>query len=152
MSIEIRETPGSQLGEVVITREVNAPPDLIFEAFMEPKQFVNFWGPDGCHTPVEQVVIEPWAGGRFESVMVADDGSGEYPVKATFLEVDGPTRWSWREEGSGLVSTTTLTDLGNGRSQLVVHQTNVPPMFRTPEALAGFNTALDKLDVYFATR
>ena len=32
----------------------------------------------------------------------------------------------------------------------MIHQTNVPEMFRTPEALAGFNTSLDKFAAYLA--
>ncbi|MGX7682028.1 SRPBCC family protein [Jatrophihabitans sp. DSM 45814] len=141
----------SDLGEVTIVREFDAPRELVFKAFVDPAQFVMFWGPTGTHVPIETVVIEPWAGGRFESVMVADDGSGEYPTKATFVEVTEPEVFAFAELELGITSTGTLTDLGGGRCRLVIHQTNVPPEYRTPEALAGFNTSLDRLAQYLAT-
>ena len=84
---EYTTTPGDGIGEVTITREFDAPRELIFRCFVEPEHFVKFWGPVGTHVPIETVVIEPWAGGRFESMMVADDGVGEYPMKAVFVEV-----------------------------------------------------------------
>ena len=34
----------------------------------------------------------------------------------------------------------TLTDVGGGRTEVVVHQTNVPEMYRTPEAQAGMQS------------
>jgi uncharacterized protein YndB with AHSA1/START domain len=145
---EYTSTPGDGIGEVTITREYDAPRELMFRCFVEPEHFIKFWGPIGTHVPIETVVIEPWAGGRFESTMVMDDGSGEFPMKAVFVEVTEPEVFAFREPDSGLVSTGTLTDLGNGRTRLVIHQTNVPAPYRTTEALEGFNTSLDRLDAY----
>lgn len=147
---EIIATPGDGIGEVTITREYDAPRELVFRAFIEPEQFVKFWGPVGTHVPIETVVIEAWSGGRFESVMVADDGSGEYATKATFLEVTEPEVFAFTEPG-GMVSTGTLIDIGGGRTRLVIHQTNVPAQHRSAEGLAGFDTSLDRLEQHLAS-
>jgi uncharacterized protein YndB with AHSA1/START domain len=148
-------TGDGDLGEVVITRELDAPRELVFRAMLDPEQLVQFWGPVGTHVPIESVVIEPWAGGRFENTMVPDDATGDdaagFPMKATFTEVVEPELLVFVEVDSGLVSTSTFTDLGNDRTLLTIHQTKVPPEFRTPEALAGFNTSLDRLETYLAT-
>lgn len=144
-------TPGDGIGEVTITRDFDAPRELIFQCFVEPEHFVKFWGPVGTHVPIESVVIEPWAGGRFESTMVADDGSMEYPTKAVFVEITPPEVFSFREPDLDLVSTGTLHDLGDGRTRLVIHQANVPAMYRSTEALEGFNTSLDRLEQHLAT-
>ncbi len=141
----------TDLDEVTITRDFDAPRETVFRAFVEPEQFVRFWGPVGTHVPIESVVLEAWTGGRFEYTMVADDGSGEYAQRGTFVEVREPEVFAFREAGSDLVSTGTLSDLGDGRTRLVIHQTNVPAAYRTPEALAGFMTSLDRLESHLAT-
>jgi hypothetical protein len=47
-------------------------------------------------------------------------------------------------------TTGTLTDLGDGSTEVVIHQRHVPESMRTPEARAGFLTSLDKLDEHLA--
>jgi len=140
-------------GDVVITREFDAPRELVFRALVEPEQFVRYWGPTGTHVPLASVVIEPWAGGRFESTMVPDDDPDNpgFPMKAVFVEVVEPEIFSFHEPDSGVTTTSTLTDLGNGRTRLVIHQADVPEMYRSPEALAGFNSSLDRLVIHLAT-
>ena len=44
----------------------------------------------------------------------------------------------------------TLTDLGDGRTEVVTHQTNVPPMMAGPEAQRGFETSLRRFADYVA--
>ncbi len=144
----------AEIGEVTITREYDAPRDVVFRAMIEPEQLTHFWGPTGMNTPLDKIVIEPWAGGRFETTMVPDDDPDAegYPMRAIFVEIVEPERVVWSEPEFGITTTTTYADLGNGRTRVVIHQTNVPEMFRTPEALAGFNTSLDKFAAYLAAR
>jgi hypothetical protein len=47
-------------------------------------------------------------------------------------------------------TTGTLTDLGNGSTEVVIHQRHVPEPMRSPEARAGFLTSLDKLEEHLA--
>jgi uncharacterized protein YndB with AHSA1/START domain len=148
---EISATPDVERGEVTFTREFEAPRELVFRALMDPAQLVHFWGPPGAHVPLDSVVIEPWAGGRFENTIVADDATSEFPFRAVFIEVVEPERLAFREVESGLVSTSTFTDLGAGRTRLVIHQTNVPLAYRSPETLAGFANTLDLLADHLAT-
>ena len=137
--------------DLTFTRDFDAPRELVFKVFMDPAHFVRFWGPAGTHTPASSVVIEPWAGGRFENVMVSDADGSSYAFHATFLEVVEPLRFSWKEHHSGLTSQTTLIDLGDDRTRIVIHQTDVPEGYRSPEARAGFQTALDRLAAHLAT-
>jgi len=41
-------------------------------------------------------------------------------------------------------------DLGDGTTEVLTHQTNVPVMFATPEGRAGFETSLDRFAAYVA--
>jgi hypothetical protein len=65
---------------------------------------------------------------------------------ATFSGVVPPERLSWVEQASGVHTTGTRHDLGDGSTELVIHQRYVPEAMRSPEARAGFLTSLDKLD------
>jgi hypothetical protein len=71
-----------------------------------------------------------------------------------FVELVRPEKIVWTEpdvEG-GMTTTSTFVDLGDGRTEVVVHQTNVPEMFRTPEAQAGMQSSFDKFAAYVATQ
>ena len=135
----------ADLGYVTVTRDFDAPREVVFGAFMDPGQLARFWGPTGTHVPPGSVVIEPVAGGRFEATIVADDGSGEYTFRSTFVEITAPEMFSFREGGASVLSTSTFTDLGNGRTRVVIEQSEVPPAYRSVEGLAGFATTLELL-------
>jgi hypothetical protein len=67
-----------------------------------------------------------------------------------FVTVERPAKLAWTEpdvEG-GMVTTITFTDLGDGRTEVVTHQTNVPAAFASPEARSGFETSLRRFDDY----
>jgi uncharacterized protein YndB with AHSA1/START domain len=95
-------------------------------------------------TPLEGIIVELHAGGRFETPMVGESGS--HHMIATFTEVVPPERLSWVEPASGMHTTATLVDLGDATTEIVIHQHDVPEPMRTPEARAGFLTSLDKFE------
>lgn len=137
--------------EVRITRTFNAPRELVFRCLTEPEHLTHFWGPVGVSTPIENITIDLRVGGVFETILVNDATGEEYPSKAVFTEIDPPSRLAWVEPEFGMVSTSTLIDLGDGRTEVSIHQTQVPEMFATPEAQAGFQTSLDRFEAYLAT-
>lgn len=42
-------------------------------------------------------------------------------------------------------------ELGGGRTEVITHQTNVPEMYRAPEAVAGMTSSFDRFDAYLVT-
>ncbi|MFG2917883.1 SRPBCC domain-containing protein [Kitasatospora sp. NPDC048298] len=140
------------LGELTITRELPGTPADAFEAYFEPERFVCFWGPVGTHVPLESVTVEARVGGRYDSTMVVDETGEQYPVKAEIAEFRAGESFTMVEEGSGMRSTITFSELGEGRTQVVLHQTEVPEMFRGPEAEAGLNSSFDRLVEHLAGR
>jgi uncharacterized protein YndB with AHSA1/START domain len=134
--------------EVVHRRVFSAPRELVWRCLTEPAELAQFWGPRGMSTPLAGIVVELHAGGRFETLMVGDRGS--HRMVATFTEVVPPGLLAWVETASGMHTTSTLTDLGDGRTEVVVHQRHVPEPMRSPEARAGFLTSLDELEVHLA--
>ena len=134
--------------ELVHRRVFRAPRDLVWRCLTEPDELALFWGPVGMTTPVDGIVVELHPGGRFETLMLGEHGS--HRMVAIFTEVVPPERLAWVESATGMHTTSTLDDLGDGRTAVVIHQRNVPEAMRRPEARTGFLTSLAKLEEHLA--
>ena len=113
------------------------------EARRQTQNMVNF-----DRRKIDGIIVELHPGGRFETLMLGEHGS--HRMVATFTDVVPPERLSWVEPASGMHTTSTLNDLGDGRTAVVIHQRYVPEAMRMPEARAGFLTSLDKLEEHLA--
>ncbi|MGZ6741118.1 MAG: SRPBCC family protein, partial [Nocardioides sp.] len=132
--------------ELVHERVLRAPRDLVWRCLTDPEELAAFWGPAGMSTPREGIVLELRPGGRFETAMVGAHGS--HRMVATITEVEPPGLLAWLEPATGMHTTSTLTDLGDGTTELRIHQRHVPEAMLSPEAQAGFLTSLDKLEAH----
>jgi uncharacterized protein YndB with AHSA1/START domain len=143
----------TELGELTITRIFEARPEVVFECMTTPEHLAHFWGPIGMTTPLDRITVEPRPGGRFETVMVNDETGDEYPMNGVFVDFDPPHAFSFTEAGveGGMTTRIVFNDLGDGRTETVTHQTNVPTMLMSPEAQAGLETSFVKFDAYLAT-
>ena len=140
-------------GEMTYRRVHQAPPELLFDCMTQPAHLTQFWGPAGTSTPLDGITVDLRPGGAFETVMVSDADGSSYTMRAVYVEVQRPERLVWQEPGveGGMTTTITFNDLGDGTTEVVTHQTNVPAMFATPEGQAGFQTRLDRYADYVAT-
>jgi hypothetical protein len=50
-----------------------------------------------------------------------------------------------------MTTSMTFTDLGDGRTEIFSHQSNVPEMYRSPEAQAGMQSSLDRFAEYVSS-
>jgi uncharacterized protein YndB with AHSA1/START domain len=143
----------TQPGEFTYRRTHYASPELLFDCMTQPEHLTRFWGPDGTRTSVAGITVDLRSGGAFETVMenVADGSS--HTMRAVYLEVRRPERLVWTEPNveGGMTTTITFTDLGDGRTEVTTHQTNVPSAFAHPEARTGFETSLRRFDDYIAS-
>jgi uncharacterized protein YndB with AHSA1/START domain len=135
-------------GELVFVRVFDAPRALVFRCMIEPEHLTHFWGPIGVSTPVENIEVDPRPGGVFETVMVNHADASRYQMRAVYDEVVEPERLVWTDTATGMTSTSTFIDLGDSRTEVHIHQTNVPELFRSADAQAGFTTSLDRLAMY----
>jgi uncharacterized protein YndB with AHSA1/START domain len=144
---------GTNLGELTYTRTFDAPRELVFRCMTDPAHLTHFWGPIGVSTPIENITVEPKAGGEFTTIMVNDADGAEYPMHAVFVEFVEPEKLVWTESGvqGGMLTSVTFTDLGDGRTETVTHQTNVPEQYRSAEAQAGMQSSFDRFAEYLTT-
>lgn len=140
----------TQTAELVITRVFDAPRELVFKCMTDPEHLTHFWGPIGMTTPVDKISVDLRIGGEFRFVMVNDATGEEYPGGGVYTEIDPPETLAWTEPDIGMTNTSTFIDLGDGRTEVRIHQSNVPEMFTTEEARAGFNSSLDRFAAYLA--
>ncbi|HEU5470733.1 MAG TPA: SRPBCC domain-containing protein [Actinophytocola sp.] len=138
-------------GELTYRRVHRASPELLFDCMTDPEHLAHFWGPAGTSTPVDGIVVDLRPGGKFETTMVDADGGG-YTMRAVYVEIDRPHRLVWIESDveGGMRTTITFTDRGDGHTEVITHQTNVPEAYLSAEARAGFATSLDRFDAYLA--
>ncbi|WP_432836821.1 SRPBCC family protein [Dactylosporangium sp. CA-092794] len=142
----------SDVGELTFSRIHRASPELLFDCMTTPEHLTHFWGPTGTTTPLDGIVVDLRPGGSFETTMVGADG-GTYTMRAVYAEIDRPHKLVWIEPGveGGMRTEITFRDLGDGRTEVITHQTNAPAAYRSAEARAGFATSLDRFDAYLAT-
>jgi uncharacterized protein YndB with AHSA1/START domain len=135
--------------EITITRVYEAPRELVWRAWTEPDRLAQWWGPPGWRTPRENVTMDVRPGGRFRVNSISDEGV-EMAVEGTYREIAEPQRIVLEESAEhnwhdGAVSEVTLTDLGDGRTELVIRATIHTSDEMSAEAERGMNGTLDRL-------
>lgn len=74
--------------DVELTRVVNAPTELVYQAFADPDQLARWYGPAGFSVPRDSVEINARIGGHLRLVMVSDtDPQMRSAVNQRFSEV-----------------------------------------------------------------
>jgi uncharacterized protein YndB with AHSA1/START domain len=75
--------------EIAATRIFDAPRELVWKVWTDPKHVGNWWGPNGFTTTIHSMEVKP--GGVWRYVMHGPDGR-DYHNKVTYLEVVEPER------------------------------------------------------------
>lgn len=108
--------------EIVISREIHAPRELVWQAWTDPQHVAHWWGPRGFTTTIKKMDFR--VGGVWEHVMHGPDGTN-YPNKSTFREIVPLERITYshgggREEGPGatFVASWTFETVAGNRTRL----------------------------------
>lgn len=92
---------------LTVERTIAAPPEQVFDAWLDPTVLMRFMCPGpGVTTPIAET--DPKEGGRFDLVMV--DGDDKIPHGGIYQKIDRPNRlvFSWESPFSIEGSTVTL--------------------------------------------
>lgn len=109
--------------ELVVTRRVNAPARLVFEAFTNPELFRQWWIPKSFGLFLLSFEADIRTGGQYRLVFAHGD-SEPMAFFGRYLEVTPPSRLVWTNEeaeGGGPVTTVTLEENGDS-TLLVLHE------------------------------
>ncbi len=122
--------------EIVMTRVFDAPRELVFKAYTDPKLIPQWWGPRGLTTTVDKMDVRP--GGVWRFVLRGPDGN-EYAFNGVYREIVPPERIVDTFEFEGMpghvmVETGELEELDGDRTKLTVTS-----LFQTVEDRDGMS-------------
>jgi len=111
--------------EVVFSRVFDAPRELLWTAWSEPRHLHRWFGPTGYTTTTHEFVFAP--GGTWRFVMHGPDGT-DTPNTIVFRELDPPSRLvyenSWERPGLRLDFTVAVSFVTeDGGTRLSIHFT-----------------------------
>ncbi|MCU0704914.1 MAG: SRPBCC domain-containing protein [Fimbriiglobus sp.] len=148
---------------LVLTRVFNAPRELVWKVWTDPKHVEKWWGPRGFTTTVRTLDLRP--GGKSDYVMTGHDGA-EYPVGGVFREVVPFERIVATDEflegfdaggvelPQGVVTTVEFTDDGPNRTRLTLTITHPTAEEKAKHeamgVVVGWGSTFDCLDEHLA--
>jgi uncharacterized protein YndB with AHSA1/START domain len=144
--------------ELVITRIFDAPRELVYRAFTDPDQLVQWFGPVGFSVPRDTVDIDARVGGHQRFVMVSDENpSLTSPVDAQFTEVIENELLVGTQEVTGIPGTQGVVTMSlrlefhdeGGKTRLLLRQ---GPFTQEMEDMTreGWLSSFTKLDTLLA--
>lgn len=143
--------------EIVLSRLIDAPQELVFDAWTDPEQVGQWWGPSGFTTTTHKMEVKP--GGVWRFVMHGPDGR-DYQNKITYLEIVPPERLVYRHGGDEDLEPvsfhTTVTFVAEGNKTRVTMRSVFPTaeyrdrVVKEHGAIEGGEQHLARLDEHLA--
>lgn len=140
--------------ELVITRTINAPRELVFAAFTDSEHISQWWGPNGFTTSTANRDVR--VGGSWRFTMHGPDGT-DYPNFITYTDIVRPERicYDQGEDESAVVFSVVITfDAVGAKTALTLHT-----LFQSAQQLAamkkfgaveGGQQTLNRLEQYLS--
>lgn len=132
--------------ELVVTRIINAPPRIVFEAWTKAELFQRWWVPKSLGLTLLSCELDVRVGGVYRLVFRHPAGEEPMAFHGRYLEVIPHSRLVWTNEeagGNGQVTTVTFEERA-GKTLLVMHD-----LYPSKEALdEGFGST-DGMDETF---
>ncbi len=152
----ITAEPGKQ--ELFITREFDAPRDLVFKAHIDPDLYVRWLGPRDLSMTLE--TFEPISGGRWRYIQKDKDGN-EFGFHGVNHDVTVPERIigtfefeGLPESGHVILETTKFEELPGGRTRVTTQSVYQSVEDRDGMVAAGMESGVvdgyDRLDEVLA--
>jgi uncharacterized protein YndB with AHSA1/START domain len=148
--------PAADERTLVITREFNAPPSLVFKAWTDPVHAARWGGPNGYTATHVTGDLRP--GGRWRACLRRDEDGLELWQGGTYREVTPPERlvftFAWdREDGSPgqeMLVTVTLAE-ERGRTRMTFRQEGFESVASRDGHQGGWTSAFDRLAEHLAS-
>ena len=143
--------------ELVVTRTIDGPARIVFEAWTKPELFQRWWAPKSFGVSIISCKLDVRTGGTYRLVM--GHPSSEQPMTffGRYIEVTPHSRLVWTndEGGEGGAVTTVSFEEKNGATRVVVHE-----LYPSKEALddamasgstSGWGEQFEQLDEFLVT-
>src|SRR6187431_500252 len=141
--------------ELVVTRTINAPPRMVFEAWTKAELFQRWWVPKSVGLTLLSCELDVRVGGVYRLVFRHPASQEPMAFHGRYLEVVPPSRLVWTNEeagDNGQVTTVTFEDRA-GKTLIVMHD-----LYPSKEALdegsgstGGMDETFNQLDELLAS-
>ncbi len=143
--------------EMVVSRLIDEPTALVFNAWIEPKQLEQWWGPEGFTTTVHEMDVAE--DGITRLVMHGPDGI-DYPNKLVYTDIQAAKRLSYiqsddsdADNDGAAVGVTVLFEEEEHRTRITMHTlfksaAERDRVVQENDALNGANQTLERLDKF----
>nr|WP_203236457.1 SRPBCC family protein [Methylobacterium crusticola] len=128
--------------ELAITRTVDGPARIVFEAWSRPELFQRWWVPKSCSVSLISFEADIRTGGTYRLLMGNPSSEGPMAFFGRYIEVTPHARLVWtNDEGGedGAVTTVTFEER-DGATHVVVHEL-YPSKEALDDALASGSTS-----------
>ena len=134
--------------ELVVTRTVNGPARIVFEAWTKPELFKQWWVPKSLGLTLLSCDMDVRPGGKYK--LVFKHGASEpMAFYGRYTEVTPPSRLVWtNEEGGEDGSVTTVTFQEQGGKTFVVLTELYPSKEALDAAIASGSTSGDMNETF----
>jgi uncharacterized protein YndB with AHSA1/START domain len=143
--------------ELVVTRTINSPPRIVFEAWIKAELFQRWWVPKSLGLTLLSCELDVRVGGAYRLVFRHPAAPEPIAFHGRYLEVAPVSRLVWTNEeagGNGQLTTVTFEERA-GQTLLVMHEL-YPSKEALDEAIAsgsisGNEESFNQLDQLLAS-
>ncbi len=101
--------------EIIVSRIIDGPRSLVFDAFTDVAHISEWWGPKGGTITTRSFEFRP--GGVWDATIQSPGGGGAFPNHVVWKEIVKPERIVWlygtaKDDPNAVETTVTLTDRG----------------------------------------
>ena len=138
---------------IEITRIFGAARELVYQAFTDPDQLAQWFGPESCSVPRDSIEMDPRPGGHLRFVMTGPDVRS--PVDMMFTEVVENELLAGQIEAAGVPGVAgplrvhlrlEFHDQGNGTTRLELRQGPFADGQLGADTRSGWESSFTRLD------
>jgi uncharacterized protein YndB with AHSA1/START domain len=135
---------------ITITRVFDAPRERVWQEWIEPERFADWFGGSEFEVPTSSVSMDVRPGGALRLTMFGEPGRREIHWKGEYREVVEPDRLVFTisdqpgDEAYELI-VVVLTDLGDGRTEMHFEQRGALSAEVYKGAEEGWSTFFDRI-------
>lgn len=140
--------------ELLLTRVLNAPVELVWEVFTEPEHISQWWGPDGFTNTISKMDVQP--GGEWNLIMHGPDGT-DYKNNIVFREIVKERKLVFDHVSSPKHYTTITFEAQGDKTLLTWHMVfetkeQFQQVIKVYKADGGLVQNINKLGIYLESR
>jgi uncharacterized protein YndB with AHSA1/START domain len=147
-----REAPPAE-STLFIKRTFDAPRDLVWEAWSDPEQAKQWWGPDGFTAPIVELDERP--GGKWRALMRSPDGKDLWQ-HGVYREIVPPELTSytfvWDEQPDREMLVTVAFAERGDKTEITFRQGIFNSTEERDGHRDGWNQTFDRFAAYLKTR